>query len=302
MIRSLSDLEKKLSGQKKTSRLVLAAGDDIYALQAIKDAQIKGFVEPIIVGDKELILKLADSKGIDLTNIEIYSEKDQVLAVEKAVQIVSEGGAEILMKGASSTSILLKAVLNKEWGLRSGALLSHISIFEIPLYHKLLSITDVAINIAPSLEDKKNIIRNAVNFLISIGLSQPKVAIIAAVEKVYEAMPATVDAAQIRDYFAKERTIDCIVDGPFALDNAVNKESALHKGIDSTVAGDADLLLMPQIESGNVLYKALAFLVKTKSAAVVIGAAAPIVLTSRADSHDSKLNSIMLAAASLIEA
>lgn len=301
MIRSLSDLENRLIGQKKPSRLVLAAGDDVYALLAIKEAQIKGFVEPLIVGDKESILKLADSKGIDLHNIEIYPEKNQVLAVEKAVKIVSEGGAQILMKGASSTSILLKAVLNKEWGLRNGALLSHISIFEIPIYHKLLSITDVAINIAPTLEEKKIIIKNAVAFLKSIGLHLPKVAMIAAVEKVYDAMPATVDAAKIRDSYLKGELIDCIIDGPFALDNAINKESALHKGIDSPVAGDADLLLMPQIESGNILYKALSFLVKTKSAAVVLGAAAPIVLTSRADSHDSKLNSIMLAATSKIE-
>jgi len=301
MIRTLSDLEKKLGSQKKPSRLVLAAGNDIYALLAIREAQIKGFVEPIVVGDVESIQSLADSKGIDLNKIEILSEKNQILAVEKAVKIVSDGGAEILMKGASSTSVLLKAVLNKEWGLRRGALLSHISIFEVPLYHKLLSITDVAINIAPGLEEKKHIIKNAVDFLNSIGINKPKVALIAAVEKVYEAMSATVDAANIRDFFAHEKNCDCFIDGPFALDNAINKESADHKGIDSNVAGDADLLLMPQIESGNVLYKALAFLVKTKSAAVVLGAAAPIVLTSRADSHDSKLNSIMLAAASLIE-
>ncbi|MCK5820867.1 MAG: phosphate butyryltransferase, partial [Bacteroidales bacterium] len=239
---------------------------------------------------------IAQKDGLELQGIEIIHEANQIKAVEQAVRLVHEGGAQILMKGASSTSILLKAVLNKEWGLRKGSLLSHLSVFELSRYHKLLGITDVAINIAPGVNEKMEIIKNAVGFMQSIGISKPKVALIAAVEKVYNSMPATIEAAEIVRRYQADELVNCLVDGPFALDIAISSESALHKGVQSPVAGDADLLLMPQIESGNILYKSLSLFSDSKIAAVVLGASAPIVLTSRADSEESKLNSIMLAA------
>ncbi len=301
MINSLSVFEERLLNNRVTNRLVLAAGEDLYALKAIVDAKKKGYIDPVIVGNKDTISKLSQTHEILLDGVELIDEIDQYSAVEKAVKLVSSGQAEILMKGATSTSVLLRAVLNKEWGLLKGDLLSHISLFQIPRYHKLLALTDVAINIAPDLQAKISILENAVEFLNCVGIKKPKVAIIAAVEKAYDSMPATIDATEIVKLAQLGRFHECIVDGPFALDNAINRESAEHKGIDSTVAGDADLLLMPQIESGNVLYKALSFLMETKSAAVVLGAAAPIVLTSRSDSHESKLNSIMLASLSTLK-
>ena len=296
MIRSISDIESKLLKQKSLKRLALAASEDIYALRAVVEANAKGYIQPILVGNQYIIEDLANKEGLTLQGIEIINEVDQALAVERAVRLVHDGIAQILMKGASSTSVLLKAVLNKEWGLRKGTLLSHLSVFELSRYHKLLGITDVAINIAPGVNEKIEIIRNAVGFIQSLGISSPNVALITAVEKVYDSMPATIDAEEIVKQFLAGKIENCFVDGPFALDIAISKTSALHKGIHSQVAGEADLLLMPQIEAGNVLYKSLALLTDAKIAAVVLGASAPIVLTSRADSEDSKLNSIMLAA------
>jgi len=213
------------------------------------------------------------------------------------VRLVHDGIADVLMKGGCSTAQLLKGVLNKEWGLRKGALLSHFALFEIPAYHKLLGITDVAINIAPSLEDKVAIINNAVDFLRRLGISNPKVAMIAAVETVNEQMPATVDAAGIAQMNRDHIIRDCLVEGPLAFDTAISKESAEHKNLVSEVAGDADLLVMPDIEAGNVLYKALAYFAGSRVASVILGASAPVVLTSRSDSEEAKLNSILLAAA-----
>jgi phosphate butyryltransferase len=201
------------------------------------------------------------------------------------------------MKGSCGTAQLLKGVLNRDWGLRKGDLLSHFALFEIPAYHKLLAITDVAINIAPDVNAKAAILSNAVEYLSNMGISCPKVAVIAAVEKVNNQMPATLDAAMLAQMNIDQQITGCLVEGPLALDNAINKESAEHKGIISEVAGDADLLLMPDIEAGNVLYKSLAYFTEAKVASVVLGASAPVVLTSRSDSQETKLNSIVLGTA-----
>lgn len=296
MIRSISDIEHHLLKQKVTKKLVLAAGEDNYSLKAVVLATEKGYIEAVLVGSKIEIEELARKEGLSLADIEIINEEDQKLAVEKAVKLVHEGYGQILMKGASSTSMLLKAVLNGDWGLRKGALLSHLSVFEISRYHKLLGITDVAINIAPGVNEKVEILQNAVDFFRGIGITNPKVALLAAVEKVYTSMPATTEAEEIVNKYKDGQITNCIIDGPFAMDIALRKDKAEHKGIHSTVAGDADILVVPQIESGNILYKALAILTDCKVAAIVLGAAAPIVLTSRSDSEESKLNSIMLAA------
>jgi len=294
MLSSLDDLFRK--NTIKTKKLVLAAAEDENALEAAYKAHQKGIIKLICTGNTEKIKQIAHQCNIDLTGIEIIDATDNNLAVEKAVKCINDGHAEILMKGHISTSTLLKGVLNKEWGLRSGNLLSHFAIFEIKTYHKLLGITDIAMNIAPNLTDKVGILNNAVGYMTNIGFDNLKVAVISAVETINDSMPSTYDAAILSKMSDRGQIAKCIVDGPFALDNAINKESANHKGIKSEVAGDADLLIMPNIEAGNVLYKALGFLTDSKLAAVVVGAKAPIVLTSRSDSEETKFNSICLAA------
>jgi len=296
MISTINDLYKLVEKQTVKKKLALAAADDHHALDAVYNAQKKGIIEAILVGDAKNIAAIAEKYGYDLTGFQIIDIVDKNKAVEEAVKLVSLNKADILMKGNISTSGLLKGVLNKEWGLRSGNLLSHIAIFEVAKYHKLIALTDVAMNIAPDLSAKVSIINNSVEYLNKIGITNPKVALIAAVETVSTDMPATVDAAVISKMNQRGQIKNCIIDGPFAIDNAVNKESAIHKGIVSDVAGDADLLVFPDIEAGNVGYKVLSFLTDSKLAALVLGAKAPIVLTSRSDSEEAKLNSIVLAA------
>ena len=201
------------------------------------------------------------------------------------------------MKGNLTTANLLRAVLNKDWGLRSGELLSHLAFFQVPTYHKIIALTDAAMNIAPDFAGKVAIIKNAVDYLFKLGNSNPKVAILAAVESVNESMPVTLEAAAITKMGDRGQIKNCIIDGPLAFDNAIDKHSADHKGIISKVAGDADLLVGSDIETSNALYKAFIFFARAQCAAVIVGAKAPIVLTSRADSEETKLNSIALAAA-----
>lgn len=297
MIRKLSDLAALLSGRDKPVRLVLAAAQDEHALDAVIRAAEAGIIEPVLIGDGQQILKSAADHNLSAERFEILDIPDVQAAVEAAVILVHDGKADILMKGACTTSQLLKGVLNRDWGLRKGDLLSHFALFELPAYHKLLAVTDVAINIAPTREEKLAIVQNAVEFLNLMGIGCPNVAAITAVETVNEHMPATADAAWLAEESRAGRAGSCTLEGPMALDAAISRESALHKNMVSDVAGEADLLLMPDIEAGNVLYKALANLAGGKVAAVVLGASAPVVLTSRSDSEETKLNSILLAAA-----
>jgi len=287
-------LAAKAGGRK---RMAVAAAQESSALEAAMDARAAGIVEPILVGDLALIRAIALESGLDLTGVRMMEEKDFAGAAATAVALVRSGEADILMKGVLETSILLKAVLNKETGLNAGRLTSHVAVIESSHYHKLFIVTDAAINIAPDLQGKVDIIANAVQVSRSLGVQIPKVALLAAVEKVNpERMPCTVDAAIITQMQKRHQIRDCIVDGPLALDNAVSAESARIKKIDSEVAGDADILVAPDIEAGNILYKALVDLGGAKGAAIVAGAAKPIVLTSRADSRETKLASIALAA------
>jgi phosphate butyryltransferase len=216
--------------------------------------------------------------------------------VIKSVKMVHDGKADVLMKGKVGTSDMLRSVLNKEYGLRTGNLLSHFAYFEVETYHKLIAVTDVAMNIAPNLTEKISILNNAVRVLNNLGIQKPKVAVLGAVEKVSTEMNATLDAALLSKMNQRDQILNCIVDGPLAFDNAISFESAKHKEIKSEVAGDTDLLLMPDIEVGNVLYKTLVFFAKAKVASMIVGASAPIVLTSRSDSEQAKFDSIVLAA------
>ncbi|MGM0396100.1 MAG: phosphate butyryltransferase [Bacillota bacterium] len=285
----------KLAQEKGPKKIAVAVAQDEDVLGAIKVAYEKGIADPILVGDRESIEKLAAKLLFSLDGIEIIDEKDGVEATRKATELVSSGKAQVLMKGLIDTSVIMKAVLNPEIGLRTGSVISHVAVFDVPTYHKVFIVTDAAMIIAPDLNQKKQIIENAVQLAHSLGIQEPKVAVLAAKEKVSPKMEATVHAKELADMNKAGEIKGCIVDGPFALDNAVSKESARIKGIDSVVAGDADILLAPDIEAGNILYKALSFLANAKSAGLIVGTSRPIVLTSRADNEEAKLNSIVLA-------
>lgn len=297
MFTSLSQLESLVrSSSLKPRKLVLAVSHDPHSLEAVCRASQNGIVEPVFVGSQTHTHAILHERELNPVNARFIHEPDAEKAVERAVRMVHDGEAQILMKGKVPTPVLLKGVLNREWGLRSGTLLSHFAWFEVPTYHKLLALTDVAMNIAPSLTEKIAIINNSVAYLNKLGIAKPKVAVLGAIEMVNESMKATLDAALLSKMNQRDQIMHCVIDGPLAFDNAVSFESARHKNIRSDVAGDTDLLLMPDIEVGNVLYKSLVFFAQAKVASIVLGAMAPIVLTSRSDSEQSKYDSIILAA------
>ncbi len=276
--------------------MAVAAAEEEDVLRAVMDSASRGIVFPHLVGSADQIRRIAEQCEANLDGAEIIDVAGPEEAAARAVAMVAGGDAAMLMKGLVDTSTLLKAVLGRENGLRGPGVLSHLAVFEIDGFPRPLAVTDAAMNIAPDLDVKREILRNAVSFLHRIGYDEPKVAVLAAKEKVNEKMPATVDAALLRDEARRGEITGCLVDGPFALDNAVSEAAAATKGIESPVAGLADILLVPQIESGNILYKALAFLAPSRNAGVIVGARAPIVLTSRADSRTAKTLSISLAA------
>ncbi|HCM27894.1 MAG: phosphate butyryltransferase [Treponema sp. GWB1_62_6] len=283
-------------------RIAVAAAQDAAVLQAVEAARKAGLAQSILFGDREAIARVADAEGIDLSPFEVIHEAEPAMAAVAAVAHIRAGEASVVMKGLLDTSILLKAVLDKERGLNAGRLVSHVGVVESPYYRKLLIVTDAAINIAPTLAEKIDIVRNAVDCARAIGIGLPKVAILAAVEKVVaEKMPCTADAAILTQMNRRGQIPFCVIDGPLALDNAISAEAARIKKIESSVAGDADILVAPDIEAGNILYKCLLDLGGAKGAGLVLGARAPIVLTSRADSADTKLASIALGVLAALE-
>ena len=292
----MNDLRRLVEGGPRR-RLVLAAAQDQHSLGAIIKAWKENIIEPILVGDKGSIESICESNNYDITGVRIVHEPDTEKSVETAVKMASSKQADILMKGKIGSATLLRCVLNKEWGLRTGNLLSHFALFEVDTYPKVIAVTDVAMNIAPTLQDKIAIVNNSIACLNRLGYKMPKVAVLGAVEMVNENMQATLDAALLSKMNQRDQIKNCIIDGPLAFDNAVSLESAQLKGIKSEVAGDTDLLLMPDIEVGNVLYKSLVFFAKAKVASIILGAMVPIVLTSRSDSEQAKFDSILLAAA-----
>lgn len=292
MINKLEDILQKLKGDKKVILSVAAAHDE-EVLLAIQSAVEKNIIVPILIGEENKIRDISKEIGFNLDGIKIIQKNTIEECAEAAVKLVSSKEADFVMKGLLDTSIILKAVLNKEWGLRTESLLSHVMVYEIPTYDKLLVTTDGGMNIAPDYEQKVKILKNAIEATKPLGLENIKVACLAAKEKVNPKMPATVDARALEEACKKgEFGEGVIVEGPLAFDLAVSKEAAQIKGFESKVAGETDIMLMPTIEVGNGIGKALTYFAGGKSAGIIMGAKAPIVLVSRADSHESKLYSI----------
>jgi phosphotransacetylase len=261
------------------------------ALAGAMDAAAKGLIAPILVGPAAKIQDIAAANRIDLGKTRIVDAPHSHGSAAAAVALVRNGEAELLMKGSLHTDELLGAVVARETGLRTGRRLSHAFIMDVPTYHKVLVVTDAAINIAPTLEDKVDICQNAIDLAVSLGVSRPKVAILAAVETVNSKMPATLDAAALCKMAERGQITRGVLDGPLAFDNAISRDAAKTKGITSEVAGDPDILLAPDLEAGNILAKQLTFLANADSAGIVLGARVPIILTSRADSVRSRIAS-----------
>jgi phosphate acetyltransferase len=265
------------------------------ALAGAVEAGQLGLIVPILVGPAARIAEVAKKAKIDIAKMEIVDAPHSHDSAAKAVELVREGRAELLMKGSLHTDELLGAVVAKETGLRTGRRISHVFVIDVPTYHKILIVTDAAINIAPTLEDKVDICQNAIDLVVTLGAERPKVAILGAVETVTSKMPATLDAAALCKMAERGQITGAILDGPLAFDNAINKEAAKIKGIKSEVAGDPDILLAPDLEAGNILAKLLTFLANADSAGLVLGARVPIILTSRADSVRARIASCAVA-------
>lgn len=294
MIRTFEEVIAKVKSQERKT-IAVAVAQDEPVLEAVKEAIEQGIANAILVGNKEEIQNIATKISMNLENIEIVDEKNPAKAALETVKLVSSGKADMMMKGLVDTATFLRAVLNKEVGLRTGKQMSHIAVFEIPGYDRLIYITDAAFNMYPELKEKIDIIKNAVNVAHSLDNEMPKVAPVCAVEVVNPNMPATIDAANLSKMNERGQIKGCLIDGPLALDNALSKEAAAHKKITSDVAGEADILLMANIEAGNALYKCLTYTTAAKNGGLLMGAAAPVIVTSRADSPETKLNSIALA-------
>ena len=282
----------KANGMKTVA---VAVAQDEPVLEAIRDAKKNGIANAILVGDLEKIKESAEIVGLDLKDFEVINEPDNAKASLKAVELVSSKKADMVMKGLVDTATFLRAVLDKEKGLRTGRVLSHVAVFDIPALNRIILVTDAAMNIAPDLMTKKQILENAVVVAKGIGMELPKVAVVCAVEVVNPDMQPTLDAAALSKMCERGQIKGCIVDGPLAIDNAISEEAAKHKGIKSPVAGNADIILVPNIETGNVMYKTLTYTANAKNGGILAGASAPVILTSRADSHESKMYSIALA-------
>lgn len=293
---SINKLEDLLNiNYEKKMRLAIVSAHDEEVLEAVVEAMKLGIIDPILIGNEEKIQEILANQNLNPKEFNIIPEKDLAKSAEIGVKLVRDNKADFLMKGLVDTGTLLKAVLNKEWGLRTDSLLSHIMVYEIETYSKLIYLTDGGMNLYPNLDQKVKIIENAVQVVEAMGRDIVKVACLAAKEKADPKMPATMDAHALKERFNEGKfSKGIIVDGPMALDLAISKESAVVKSYESEVAGDADILLVPNIEMGNGIGKSITYFAGGKSAGIIMGAKVPIVLTSRADTHESKLYSIAM--------
>lgn len=293
MLKSFEEVVEKAIhyGPKRISVAVSQAED---VMEAVELARKMGLVNGILVGNEEETIKVCNKLNIDTLNYRFINEPDKNEAARRAVQLVSVGEAELLMKGLLGSDRILKAVLDKEIGLRTKCLLSHAYVLKIKQYDKLLTVTDAAMNIAPNLEQKVQIMQNVINFCHCLEINHPKIAVLAAVEVVNPDMQATVDAACLSKMAERGQIVGGIVDGPLAFDNAISKESAQQKGISSPVSGEVDVVMVPEIETGNIFAKGLVYLAEAEPAGILLGTSAPVILVSRSDHPLSKVRSIAL--------
>ena len=297
MSKGFDDIISKVS-ECSVKTVSVAVAEDSAVLEAVKAAKERNIANAILVGDEEKIREVASSINMDLSGFEIIHEPDMIAASLKAVNLVHEGKADMYMKGLIDTKNFLKSVLDKEVGLRTGSPLSHVCVFEVPGIEQLLFLTDVAFMTYPTLEDKVNIIKNTLPVTKACGIDCPKIAPLAAVEVVNPKMPATVEAAELTRMCAEGQITDCVIDGPLSLDLAIDPEAAKHKGAtDRKIQGDADILLFPDIHAGNLVYKAIVHMVPgVKNGCILAGTKVPVILTSRSDTFETKVNSLALAA------
>ncbi len=296
MSKSFDDLLKRLSQVDKKKVSVAVAQDD-EVLLAVKAAKERGIADSILVGDLDEIKPIAEKIGMDLSDYEVVDVKDKIEAAREAVKLVHDGKADMYMKGLIDTKDFLRSVLDKEVGLRTGRPLSHVCVFEMEGVDHLLFLTDVAFVPYPTLEDKASIIKNTVEICNACGIDNPKVAPLAAVEVVNPKMPETVEADELKQMNERGEITGCIVDGPLSMDLATCPEAAQHKGATGRkIVGDADVLLFPDIHAGNILYKGLVHFANVKNGNLITGTAAPVILTSRSDSFEVKVNSLALGA------
>lgn len=279
---------------KGPKRVAVAAGHETEVLMAGLDAEKAGFAQVIVVGDADKVSKIAAQEGFDLSRVDLLHFPDPREAAWRVMKLVSDGQADIAMKGKVETSDFLRAALSKELGLRTGRLFSHVAAFDIPEFGRLIFISDAGVVVAPDLEQKVQIVQNAIYVAHSLGISLPRVAVLAATEVVNPKIPTTLDAANLSKMADRGQIKGGLVDGPLALDNAISPESARIKGIKSEVAGYADILITPDIEAGNVLAKAITYFAQGKMAGVVVGARCPLILPSRSDTREAKLVSLAL--------
>ena len=269
---------------------------DDASLGAVVEAAEAGIITPILVGPAEKIRRSAKESGLDIAPYEIVDAPHSHAAAAGAVELVRLGRATLLMKGSLHTDELMSEVVKRETGLRTARRISHVFMMDVPTYHKVFAITDAAINIFPSLEDKVDILQNAIDFFVALGRQRPKVAILSAVETINPKIPSTIEAAALCKMAERGQIRGGILDGPLAFDNAISAEAARIKKIDSSVAGDPDIMLVPGLEAGNMLVKNLTFLSRADGAGVVLGARVPIILTSRADNQRTRMASCAVAA------
>lgn len=297
--RTFEDLIKKVQNLDSKKKVAVVAAQDEHTLEAVFRAKKDNIVEPILIGDKQKIKEVIERLQEDLSEEAIIDVNDDEAAAAKAVELINSEKADFIMKGKIQTADLLKAVVNKEKGLRTGNVMSHVVIHELPTYHKLLAVTDGGMMMYPNLEEKKQIIENAVNTFVAMGYDEPKVAVLAAVETVNPKMPEAVDADLLKKMNQNGEIKNCIVEGPISYDLTMSKESAEIKGFKSPVTGDADILIVPNITAGNILGKSLVYSAGAKMAGFIVGAKVPIVLTSRGSTAEEKYLSLVLSASAV---
>lgn len=298
-LKNFKELIDKVQNNESKKRVVVAAAHDEHTLEAVFKAKNDKLVEPVLIGDKNKIIEILKKLSIDFDENKIINTENDIEAAEKTVALINEGHADFIMKGKLQTADLLKAVVNKEKGLRTGNVMSHVAILEIPAYHKLIAVTDGGMMMYPNAEEKKQIIENAVDVFLAMGYECPKVAILAAVETVNPKMPEAVDADILKKMNQNSEIKNCVIEGPISVDLTFNKESAKIKGYESPITGEADILIAPNITTGNIMSKALLEFANATMAGMIVGAKVPIVLTSRGATTEEKYLSLVLSASAV---